>query len=268
MPQIIDIWCIYAVNSRKNCGKITHFCGVKLLAWKPGCVKFWTNIMCNHTFISISPPTHIPAGLHSTQLYIYLYLDISTYTHQLACTTIHISSSWYLHLYKPQWTLSCRVLFPKSLPLQPLSPVSAVLIIISILKNRIFFSKFYIWLCNWIVYVLQVKVHVVTAKYRHHIWPNSAHYLRSGYFNFDDHPGDHIDVHQQIWIELVWKGQSICSAIIEYGVHTTDTREQELGMEALLIVVVAFNLEALLIVVVSSKDLIQFSLKMSFSNYV
>ena len=39
-------------------------------------------------------------------------------------------------------------------------------------------------------------------------------------------------------------------------------------MEALLIVVVAFNLEALLIVVVSSKDLIQFSLKMSFSNYV
>ena len=103
---------------------------------------------------------------------------------------------------------------------------------------------------------------------RHHIWPNSAHYLRSGYFNFDDHPGDHIDVHQQIWIELVWKGQSICSAIIEYGVHTTDTREQALGMEALLIVVVAFNLEALLIVVVSSKDLIQFSLKMSFSNYV
>ena len=24
---------------------ITHFCGVKLLAWKSGCVKFWTNIM-------------------------------------------------------------------------------------------------------------------------------------------------------------------------------------------------------------------------------
>ena len=25
--------------------QITHFCGVKLLAGKYGCVKFWTNIM-------------------------------------------------------------------------------------------------------------------------------------------------------------------------------------------------------------------------------
>ena len=25
--------------------QITHFCGVQLLAWKSGCVKFWTNIM-------------------------------------------------------------------------------------------------------------------------------------------------------------------------------------------------------------------------------
>ena len=25
--------------------QITHFCGVKLVAWKSGCVKFWTNIM-------------------------------------------------------------------------------------------------------------------------------------------------------------------------------------------------------------------------------
>ena len=25
--------------------QITHFCGVKLIAWKSGCVKFWTNIM-------------------------------------------------------------------------------------------------------------------------------------------------------------------------------------------------------------------------------
>ena len=25
--------------------QITHFCCVKLLAWKSGCVKFWTNIM-------------------------------------------------------------------------------------------------------------------------------------------------------------------------------------------------------------------------------
>ena len=25
--------------------QITHFCGVKLLAWYSGCVKFWTNIM-------------------------------------------------------------------------------------------------------------------------------------------------------------------------------------------------------------------------------
>ena len=25
--------------------QITHFCNVKLLAWKSGCVKFWTNIM-------------------------------------------------------------------------------------------------------------------------------------------------------------------------------------------------------------------------------
>ena len=25
--------------------QITRFCGVKLLAWKSGCVKFWTNIM-------------------------------------------------------------------------------------------------------------------------------------------------------------------------------------------------------------------------------
>ena len=32
--------------------QITHFCGVKLLAWKSGCVKFWTNIMsgqCHHS---------------------------------------------------------------------------------------------------------------------------------------------------------------------------------------------------------------------------
>ena len=27
--------------------------------------------------------------------------------------------------------------------------------------------------------LLQVKVHAITDKYRHHIWPNSAHYLRS-----------------------------------------------------------------------------------------
>ena len=25
--------------------QVTHLCGVKLLAWKSGCVKFWTNIM-------------------------------------------------------------------------------------------------------------------------------------------------------------------------------------------------------------------------------
>ena len=29
----------------RKMSQITHFCGVKLLAWKSGCVKFWTNIM-------------------------------------------------------------------------------------------------------------------------------------------------------------------------------------------------------------------------------
>ena len=38
---MIDIWCIYA---RKN-SQVTHLCGVKLLVWKSGCVKFWTNTM-------------------------------------------------------------------------------------------------------------------------------------------------------------------------------------------------------------------------------
>ena len=37
--QIINIWCIYAVDSQEKC------CGVKFLAWKSGCVKFLTNSM-------------------------------------------------------------------------------------------------------------------------------------------------------------------------------------------------------------------------------
>ena len=31
--------------------QITHFCGVKLLAWKYGCVKFWTNIMSGFIYV-------------------------------------------------------------------------------------------------------------------------------------------------------------------------------------------------------------------------
>ena len=42
---MIDIWCIYAVNLREKMSQITHFCGVKFLAWKSSSVKFWTNIM-------------------------------------------------------------------------------------------------------------------------------------------------------------------------------------------------------------------------------
>ena len=30
----------------RNMSQLTRFCGVKFLAWKPGCVKFLTNSMC------------------------------------------------------------------------------------------------------------------------------------------------------------------------------------------------------------------------------
>ena len=48
--QIIDIWCIYAVNSRE---KMSHFGGVRFLAWKSGSVKFWTNIMSVSTIPNV-----------------------------------------------------------------------------------------------------------------------------------------------------------------------------------------------------------------------
>ena len=43
--QIIAFRCIYVVNSQEKMSQITHFCGVKFLAWKYGTVKFSTNIM-------------------------------------------------------------------------------------------------------------------------------------------------------------------------------------------------------------------------------
>ena len=41
--------------------QITHFCGVKLLAWKSGCVKFWTNIMSTNMY------TFHKSDVHSLQ---------------------------------------------------------------------------------------------------------------------------------------------------------------------------------------------------------
>ena len=43
--QIIDIWCSYGVHLREKMSQITHFCGIKFLAWKSTSVKFLTNIM-------------------------------------------------------------------------------------------------------------------------------------------------------------------------------------------------------------------------------
>ena len=51
--QIIDILCIYAVNSREKMSKIAHFCGVKFLAWKSSSAKFWTNIMSVDTDVEV-----------------------------------------------------------------------------------------------------------------------------------------------------------------------------------------------------------------------
>ena len=46
---MINIWCIYAVNLREKMSQITHFCGVKFLAWKSGGVKFLTNSMSDNS---------------------------------------------------------------------------------------------------------------------------------------------------------------------------------------------------------------------------
>ena len=44
--------------------QITHFCGVKFLAWKSGSVKFWTNILSGKTDIQkayiLAPATFLP----------------------------------------------------------------------------------------------------------------------------------------------------------------------------------------------------------------
>ena len=47
---LMHLCCKFA----RKMSQITHFCGVKFLAWKSGSVKFWTNIMsgaaqCSHT---------------------------------------------------------------------------------------------------------------------------------------------------------------------------------------------------------------------------
>ena len=42
----------FTLSIRKKMSQITHFCIVKLLAWKSGCVKFWTNIMSVGTPLS------------------------------------------------------------------------------------------------------------------------------------------------------------------------------------------------------------------------
>ena len=38
--------------------QISHFCGVKLLAWKSGCVKFWTNIKSAYTYNTFCTKNH------------------------------------------------------------------------------------------------------------------------------------------------------------------------------------------------------------------
>ena len=62
--QIIDIWCIYAVNLREKMSQITHFCGVKFLAWKSGTVKFRTTNLSGKTDIQkayiLAPATFLP----------------------------------------------------------------------------------------------------------------------------------------------------------------------------------------------------------------
>ena len=44
MPKLL-IFDAFTLLIPKKLSQITHFCGVKLLAWKSGCVKFLTNSM-------------------------------------------------------------------------------------------------------------------------------------------------------------------------------------------------------------------------------
>ena len=90
---MIDIWCIYAVNLREKMSQITHFCGVKLLAWKSGCVKFWTNIMS--AFVML----HFEQGWFWAHDFIMCYANNSDLPHKIFVQFSGQNITWILFIY-------------------------------------------------------------------------------------------------------------------------------------------------------------------------
>ena len=134
--QIIDIWCIYAVNSRE---KMSHFGGVRFLAWKSGSVKFWTNIMsvstipnvisiviikvmspsrneleCPVCFAEMKPPVHIWQCAQVVTIFFVTIFSGTTFTfctYLLLCWLIFFVQSLSLFDFLKLYWAECHHLF-------------------------------------------------------------------------------------------------------------------------------------------------------------
>ena len=76
----------------KKLSQITHFCDVKLLAWKSGCVKFWTNIISLHCRYSYFIMQH---WLAISRFFVGICLNSNCFPHPLPAIVfaVHWKSS-------------------------------------------------------------------------------------------------------------------------------------------------------------------------------
>ena len=69
--------------------QITHFCDVKLLAWKSGCVKFLTNSMSESKQLIAAIGLSMKKNWHGSQIFVTLY-QLTTVQCPLCCSQCYL----------------------------------------------------------------------------------------------------------------------------------------------------------------------------------
>ena len=82
--------------------QIMHFCGVKLLAWNSGCVKFWTNIMSGKPFIL---QIHI-VQLRNTNIFMNRYKLSNEQIQNVQQTNTNFSMNKF---HQKCWPCQCQI---------------------------------------------------------------------------------------------------------------------------------------------------------------